>query len=266
MGWTQVVLLAFAPALFWMWFFYRRDRWEPEPKRLVLKLFLLGALSAAPVYWIQTHLPGGHVLLFDLFVRVAFVEEFFKILPVLLFACWHRQFNEPMDGIIYAIAAALGFATVENVLYGVLFDSPRLILYRAFSSTLAHVGFSGILGYHVGRAKFMPRLGKRRTALALLGVTVVHGVYDWMLVRTGPDGGPALIARSAILVVVPALLCTLSWKMKRADRASPFRCKRPGHERDGECDEQHEERDGAEADAEFVREPDVVVGQTERTV
>jgi len=256
---ARTVLLAIAPALFWMWFFYRRDRWEPEPKRLVLKLFFLGAIAAAPVYWIQQALPGGHVLVFDLFVRVALVEELFKFLPVLLFACWHRQFNEPMDGIIYAIAAALGFATVENTLYALLLDSPQLIFYRAFTSTLAHVGFSGILGYHLGRAKFTDHGGTRRIALALLAVTVAHGIYDWMLVSTGPDGGPALIARGALLVVIPALLIVLNWKMKHAEFVSPFRREEPGD--DGYCqrNEQHEERDAAESEARVVAETDVVV-------
>ncbi|MHC4816755.1 MAG: PrsW family intramembrane metalloprotease, partial [Planctomycetota bacterium] len=53
--WT---LLASAPAFFWLWLFYRRDRWEPEPKAKVLKIFALGMAVAAPVYYLERWLPG----------------------------------------------------------------------------------------------------------------------------------------------------------------------------------------------------------------
>ena len=55
----RVVLLASAPALFWLWLYYRRDRWEKEPKALVLKLFGLGALVAIPAYLLEGALPGS---------------------------------------------------------------------------------------------------------------------------------------------------------------------------------------------------------------
>jgi RsiW-degrading membrane proteinase PrsW (M82 family) len=137
------ILIASAPAFFWLWLFYRRDRWEPEPKARVLQLFGLGAVVAAPAYFVEGWLPGPWSGAYDNFVRVALVEELFKLLPVWLLVYRHRDFNEPMDGIVYLVACALGFATVENALYA-LQGGGRLLLFRACTSTLAHVGFSGL--------------------------------------------------------------------------------------------------------------------------
>ena len=218
----RCILLASVPALFWMWVYYRRDRWEPEPKRLVAKLFFLGALVAVPVWYLEGWLPLPPGDLLDCFVRVSLTEELFKVLPVLAFACWHRQFNEPMDGIIYAVAAALGFATVENVIYAIRLGD-KMILYRAFTSTLAHVGFSGVIGYKIGVAKFVDRGGGWIIARTFLAIVVLHGAYDLMLAHSTRPGASELAARVTIFAGVAGTLGMLSWAVHLADKQSPFR-------------------------------------------
>ena len=42
-----------APALLWLIYFYRRDRFEPEPIRLVLKTFAWGAFGIVPAAAIE---------------------------------------------------------------------------------------------------------------------------------------------------------------------------------------------------------------------
>ena len=221
MGWPQCVLLASAPGLFWLWMFYRRDRWEPEPLTKVLQLFLAGAVVAGPVWLVEKMLPGSGLWI-DAFLCVALVEEVGKLLPVWWLAYYHKEFNEPMDGIVYAVAAALGFATVENALYA-FYLGPQLLVARAFTSTLAHVAFSGMVGYHMGRAKFKDGGRKRLVLRALLAVVVLHGTYDLVLAwSAGPTGSEA-VGRQTILVMVPAMLLLLFWAMQRACAASPFR-------------------------------------------
>ena len=39
------VFLALVPAVIWLGFFYQRDHVEPEPKRLVARVFLFGGLA-----------------------------------------------------------------------------------------------------------------------------------------------------------------------------------------------------------------------------
>ena len=48
--------VALGPALFWLWYFYNKDLYEPEPIALVLKLFLLGAVISAPIWVGETAL------------------------------------------------------------------------------------------------------------------------------------------------------------------------------------------------------------------
>ena len=214
--------MASAPAFFWLWLFYRRDRWEPEPKAKVLQLFALGMVVAAPAYYLERWLPGPATPLFDNVVRVALVEEFFKLLPVWLFAFYHKEFNEPMDGILYMVACALGFATVENALYA-LHGGGQLLVFRAFTSTLAHVGFSGLLGYALGVAKFRPRGGAWLVLRVFVVVVVLHGAYDLLLAHGAAKHAPDWVARGALALMVPTLLLLLWYATNLASKASPFR-------------------------------------------
>ena len=211
----RILLLATAPALFWLWIYYRRDRWEKEPKALVLRTFCLGAAAALPCYLIEGLLPGLGVL-FDNFVRVGLTEELGKFAVLWFFVYRRPEFNEPMDGIVYGAAAALGFAALENVLYA-LFLGEHVLLPRAFTSTLAHVGFTGVLGYHLGIAKNNPARARRRILRGFVLAVALHGIYDALLTKTD------LTARLTVLIGVPLLLLIVFWLSRRACRASPFR-------------------------------------------
>ncbi|MFI5403962.1 MAG: PrsW family intramembrane metalloprotease [Planctomycetota bacterium] len=197
----RAILLASAPGLLFLWLFWKRDL-DREPKLLVLKLFGLGAIAAAPAYFLEGWLPGLAAGWYDNFVRVALVEEAAKLLPFLLFAYPRREFCGPMDGIVYAVAVALGFATVENVLYANAFGGTVLV-YRAFTSTLAHVAFSGLWGYAFGL--------RRRAVPAFAAAVALHGAYDLLL----SPGAPHLLALVALL---PALLLVLYFAVRNANR------------------------------------------------
>jgi RsiW-degrading membrane proteinase PrsW (M82 family) len=197
----RAILLASAPALLFLYLFWKRDG-NREPKVLVLKLFALGAAAAAPAYYLEGWLPGPGSQLYDNFVRVGLVEELMKLLPFLLFIYRHPEFNEPMDGIVYAVAVALGFATVENALYATVYGGDVLV-YRAFTSTLAHVAFTGLWGFAFG-------LHRRRLPALAAGVAL-HGAYDLLL----SPGAPHLLALVALL---PALLFVLYLAVRSANR------------------------------------------------
>ncbi|MCK6461685.1 MAG: PrsW family glutamic-type intramembrane protease [Planctomycetes bacterium] len=197
----RALLLASAPTLLFLYLFWRRDA-RREPKALVLKLFALGAVAAAPAYFIEAWLPGPTTRLYDNFIRVGLVEELMKLLPFLVFIYRHREFDEPMDGIVYAVAVALGFATVENALYATAYGGDILV-YRAFTSTLAHVAFTGLWGYAFG-------LRARRVRGFAAGVAL-HGAYDLLL----SPGAPHLLA---LLALLPALLLVLYLAVRSANR------------------------------------------------
>jgi len=213
------LLIGFAPGLFWLWFFRRKDDHEPEPRSVVLRLFALGCLSTVPVLLFRPTLegilppePGPTRDLLDAFVVTAAGEEAVKLLAFAAGAMFSRHLDEPLDGVIYGVAAALGFASVENVLYVFGHDDPSLVVPRAFTATLGHVAFTGIAGYALGRARFSPRAAARigTPAAGFLLAVVLHGGYDYFLFL-----GDAYRFLS-LLFVLPLGVVLLGMRIRRA--------------------------------------------------
>jgi len=213
-------LLGFAPGLFWLWFFRRKDDLEPEPKLAVLRVFALGCLSTGLILLVRPLLesalfpphssPNPFV---DAYVVTALPEELVKFLALFLGAFLWREFDEPLDGIIYGVAAGLGFASVENVLYLLHTGNPWIVLLRGFTATLGHVAFSGLLGWFLARARFST--GRRRYFQPLIGLLVavsLHGSYNLLLFL---GDGPGIIS---LLVILPFGLVLLGLKI-RSSRA-----------------------------------------------
>jgi len=110
-------LLAVAPAAFWLWYFYNKDRYEPEPLSWILMVYIFGIVVTIPVAFIEGTLS---IIIPEFFIVVLvapIVEEAGKYLVVKKTVWESLEFDEPVDGIIYAAAAGLGFATLENVIY-----------------------------------------------------------------------------------------------------------------------------------------------------
>jgi len=174
----ELLLLALAPSLFIFLYIYRKDCYEPEPLHLVAWVFFLGALTVVPAAIIELLFPEGVVS--SAFVAPV-VEEALKFLVVFFAIYRHPQFDEPMDGIVYATAAGLGFATIENILY-VLEGGIAVGIIRAIASVPGHVVFSCIWGFALGTAKFRPQ--NERSALILAGLfsaMLLHGIFNFSL-------------------------------------------------------------------------------------
>src|SRR4029078_9201802 len=90
--------------------------------------------------------------LFEALVLASFVEEAAKFSVFLALIYWWSEFDEPLDGVVYGVALALGFATVENVLC-VLRDGLQIGLLRAGFAVPAHALFGAAMGFYFGRAK-----------------------------------------------------------------------------------------------------------------
>ena len=138
--------------------------------------FFAGAVATVPSVLLESflhlHDQGSPILLRNLFLSflwVGIVEEFFKYLAVRLTVYRSNQFNEVMDGMIYMVSAALGFAATENVGYMLGFGFSVGFL-RAILSYLAHISFSAILGFYMGKAKIegQKELGLGRFCLGYL--------------------------------------------------------------------------------------------------
>ncbi|NOH00807.1 MAG: PrsW family intramembrane metalloprotease [Chloroflexi bacterium] len=226
------VFLALVPAAIWLIFFYMQDRAEPEPKGFVLGVFALGALLAAAVgipvvenlfrvsHWLRadtlTIIVGGILV-------VGFTQEFLKYAAVRYSIYNSDEFDEPTDGVIYATAAGLGYATVLNINFVVSNGGVDLGagIIRIAVVALAQAAFSGITGYFLGRAKFE----SEQIWWMPLGITlaaVFNGVFNWLQgVVTRPtitlSGASTNTGLGLALAAVVALATTgvILWLVRR---------------------------------------------------
>ena len=216
-------LLAFAPAVFWFWFFARKDTYRPEPKRLIAITFFLGIASTIPagiisfIFLDESVLDEGanfaSVAGSMLFV-VGPVEEMSKFMAVYPVAYRSLYFDEPSDGLVYAAAASLGFASLENLLY-ILEFGPAVMIGRAPLSTVAHVIFGSFWGYALGRRMHADSRG----IIVIAGIAVaalVHGLFNLFLFAFAP------VSIALVVLGVWWTLRTFNW----ARLVSPFRYRR----------------------------------------
>lgn len=217
------LLLSICPGIFWLWYFYHRDRYEPEPLAWVVMVYFLGIAVTIPVAFIE----GVSSLVFsEFFVAVLIapvVEESAKFLVVRRTIYENKEFDEPMDGIVYAAAVGLGFATLENIIY--VFSALETSfafaietgLVRAFLSVPGHVLFSVMWGYALGRAKFLPP--DRRTGVIAAGLIlaiICHAIFNLLLYS---ETGFAIL----ILILVPLLWVVVLRDIREALKNSIYR-------------------------------------------
>lgn len=217
----SIIMAAVAPGLSLLAFFYLKDRYESEPIHLVVKVFVLGALLVLPSIVIQrvllNELGDAHPLLFS-FVITSGVEEFLKWLLLYHAIYNHRSFDEPYDGIVYAVAISLGFATLENIFYA-LFNSMTFsgLMIRALLPVSGHALFGVTMGYYAGKAKFDSQRKRRYLIMALFGPLVLHGIFDYILLAMTNYWAWAMIPFMTFL-----WLHTM-WRVEHANDRSPLR-------------------------------------------
>lgn len=199
--------LALAPSAILLLWAYRRDSLKKESLRLLLIAFLLGLLAVVPAVAIgliadpfEGLLRGGTRMLYRAFIVAGLVEEGTKYALLGGFVRRHREFDEVTDGIVYGMAASLGFAFLENAFY--VGGPSGVLLLRGITAVPLHAGCGAIVGYHIGRAHFDPA---RRSGYGLLIAVLVHGAYDALVFSNGALSYLALFVVASLVVVVPAL-------------------------------------------------------------
>ena len=219
--------MSFAPALFWLWFYLRKDAYQPAPRRLIAVTFGLGCLSTIPAGIIEFIFLGdsfleeggglGSVAAGMLFV-VGPVEEACKFAVVRLKPYRSLYFDEPMDGLVYAAAASLGFASMENLFY-VLEFGPEIMIVRAPVSTVSHLVDGSIWGYALGVHQASGYRRSMLVAACLVLAACIHAMFNILAFASFPLplGAVALTIGGAIWV---------SRRFEWGQRISPFRYRR----------------------------------------
>lgn len=146
----NLVVLAVAPVFTIILYVYFQDLYEKEPKRLLFLSFIFGAILSIFIVFVLYLFTGRLIPITDkfsfwqqfiqAFFVVALAEEFSKYVIVKYYAQPKKAFNEPYDGIIYAVIVSMGFACTENILY-VLEAGYETAILRAFTAVPAHATF-----------------------------------------------------------------------------------------------------------------------------
>jgi protease PrsW len=227
-------ILPFALSFAWLAFVRRFDRARPEPMWLVVATFALGGLSVVPAGlaemacaaatpWLDPSVMslGGQawalpiaIAVFSIVVGIS--EEGSKFLGAWSLARHRREFDEPIDGIIYGCAAALGFAAVENIKYFAIGRmSGMVIAVRAFISVPAHMFFGAIWGYALGR-----QLVSRKTSVLafFLLAAIAHGAFDALLSTDGMQLASTLLVAALAFGFVAMLRSALRYGAVRPPR------------------------------------------------
>lgn len=185
-----LLALAIAPGLAISLYIFLKDQYNPEPRRHLIVSFFLGFLSAAIAVILELALTAttekytkGSVwgTAFLAYIVVAFVEEWSKYIMVRLYAFPKPEFDEPFDGIVYAVMVSMGFATAENIAYVYQYGVGVAIL-RMFMSVPAHATFAILMGYYMGKAwEVRGLLRSRYLMTGLIWAVFWHGTYDFFL-------------------------------------------------------------------------------------
>lgn len=189
----QLLGAILASAMLWMYYVQLKDQNQPEPRRHLLLAFFLGmgAWALAVSGFIALDMLGVPGITFGekrwtavyCFGFVGPLEEGAKIVFAYLVAFRWREFDEPMDGFVYASAISLGFASVEN-----FYNVPELVwteqLARTAALPLTHMLFGAIWGFGIGYARFCVSRPSRRILWEIGSIALgmfVHGLYDYLL-------------------------------------------------------------------------------------
>ena len=191
------LLITLVPPILILLYFVLSDKFK-EPKGTVILIFFLGFLICLPAGILNglseqlffTKLNYSRNLTWS-FLGPAWAEELLKFLILYLIVLKRKEFNEPMDGLVYGVVVSLGFATYENYtyVYEIAVDwakednaSPAVYSYavalgRSYSAVPMHGLNGAVMGYFFGLYAFTNN--KKFLVLSLLLPYLFHGFYNF---------------------------------------------------------------------------------------
>lgn len=185
-------LAAFLIMISWIVFLRKVDVYETEKWKLTIAAVIMGMLGSVLVFPFSDFLNmvadftlNGEIIndfLYS-FIAIGMVEEFVKILPLLILLKYTKAVNEPFDYILYASLSALGFAFAENLLYFTE-QNLEIIHGRALIAVVSHMFDSALIGYGLMLNRYKRHYNPYVNLIFFfLLASFSHGFYDFWLVN-----------------------------------------------------------------------------------
>jgi protease PrsW len=176
------------PLIAFLIYLYLRYKFTKWPYALLFKSFLWGMFSIVLVLVVQLlasyfeldKLNNIRRILFYAVVIMAFFAEVAKFFVFKALVYYKNEFRTPVDGIIFAVMIAMGFATMNNILYFVNIPHLSVSGVNAITAGPANVIFGVIMGFFIGLGK-LRRMRFIDSMTALVAAIVFHGLYDFCL-------------------------------------------------------------------------------------
>ncbi len=211
------LLAGFLPALLWFWFWLKEDR-HPEPRRVLILTFIAGMVMAVVALFLEQFSRSlaedylgsfsPEIISIILLVVWALIEEVVKYAAAWRIALRLPSFDEPVDALIYLITAALGFASLENILFllkifGTQDSSVGFLTgnLRFLGATLLHVVTSGAVGASIAFSFFHKEKLFRNVLGGIFLATILHTLFNFFIMKGGGN--------SIFKVFIPLWLLTI---------------------------------------------------------
>jgi protease PrsW len=216
---TAIVAAATPTAIYSMLLWWL-DRYEKEPLWLIVVAFLWGALPAI-----------GLALLFEFLLAaplsrdvarwglVPIIEELAKGLALIgLFLFARREFDGPLDGIVYGALVGFGFSMTENIFDFVRY-APDLVEHfwvRGVFLGLNHAFFTSMTGLALGAVRYQrdPVLRVLAFAGGLALAILFHALNNFVSLSSMAGLFFAWLIQSGGVIVVLAV-AVLAWRNER---------------------------------------------------
>ena len=198
-----------------------------EPNKEIIKVFIYGIIITFFAFIFNTYLHEIFLSrsidkkLIESFLTAAPVEEGLKFLVLFFLVYRMKDFNEPLDGIVYGICVSLGFATLENIFYVYFkefnYDQIYVSLSRSISAVPAHGVFGVFMGYFFMKFAFYNKNKKGNLFLCFFVPFLLHGIYNFLISEF------LIIALLFILIAwIIALMLFKKLKVKQKSKTKEF--------------------------------------------
>ena len=182
--------LTIAPSLIILFYVTQSDRF-PEPTEKIIKTFLWGIAIIIPAGIANDLLISNwNLLKIDIAISHSFlsagpIEEGLKFLILVTVIEKYKDYDHPVDGIVYCVCLSQGFATLENIyyVYSLYGASYEVALLRAISAVPAHAMFGAVMGIFYSYYLLAKKKQDKNNffMLSIIIPIILHSFYNYFM-------------------------------------------------------------------------------------